>query len=259
MTALKKNTANLLSWLDSASRSQTPSGYPTNIVRVNPGETVEVVVSGGQHFGSGGFSASSSYAGDEPEFVEDCGEFRDSFIHKSTTRFRMKPSSVLHQHEGDDIGEGRHWRTTYVCATDDAIAAAVETMKPVHEVRAQQEADQEKAKRKQFAREQHERLVTMGFNPKVAARIMHAAGPGRAVAAVEWAYQALETVNSVDALDCLLCGQGGTHGFGKDRMMASLRAFGIEPPEVYSARALDAILRGAHAALLAGLPVRETV
>lgn len=121
------------------------------------------------------------------------------------------------------------------------------------------EAAQAAEARKQFAREQHGRLVAMGFGPRAAACIMRVAGPGRAVAAVEWADKALERVGTTDALDCILRGRGGTNRFGKDRMIAVLQTLGIEPPDVDSARGLEAILSGAQVALLIGLPAREAV
>lgn len=126
----------------------------------------------------------------------------------------------------------------------------------LEEARAELEAVR-KAERKAFARTQINKLVEMGFSRGRAVNIMKAAGPGRCVDAVEWAQYALDTIGSVDALDCLLSGAGGTNSFGKDRMEGALRAFGLEPPNVSSSGALFAILRGAHAALLAGLPARE--
>lgn len=139
-----------------------------------------------------------------------------------------------------------------------SFATPEERLKVYHEAEAEHKAEK-KAEGKAFARSQIDKLVEMGFSRGRAVSIMKAAGPGRCIQAVEWAQYALDTIGSVDALDCLLSGAGGTNGFGKDRMEEVLRAFGLEPPYVSSSTALFAILRGAHAALLAGLPAREPV
>lgn len=109
--------------------------------------------------------------------------------------------------------------------------------------------------RRAFARQVHEKLVGMGFSARRAARIMRAAGPGRAVEAVEWARYALHKIASAvdpaesscgeedewaqferamrpfraarDALDMLCQGSGGRHGFGRDRTAAALRVLGL--------------------------------
>ena len=128
----------------------------------------------------------------------------------------------------------------------------------IEEARGELEAAR-RAEGKAFARQRHAELVMLGFSPKRASTIMRAAGPGRSLEAVEWAYQTLEAIGNTDALDCLLGNPGGTNGFGKGRMESALRAIGIEPPSASSSGALFAILRGAHAALIAGLPARETV
>lgn len=112
---------------------------------------------------------------------------------------------------------------------------------------------EEKANKKAFALLQIENLVGMGFSRGWAVNIMKAVGPGLCINAVEWAQYALNTIGSVDALDCLLSGAGGTNGFGKDRMEAALRAFGLEPPSVSSSAALFTVLAGAKVALLSGI------
>lgn len=114
--------------------------------------------------------------------------------------------------------------------------------------------DGEVEARRQFARDQLAWLRSIGFSEGRARRVMTEAGPGQVRAAVEWAHYALATVESVDALDCLLCGAGGTHGFGWDRMRDALLSFGLEPPKVGSSRTFFGTLRGAKEALLAGLP-----
>lgn len=140
--------------------------------------------------------------------------------------------------------------------------------------------------RKQFARDQMAYMVGIGFSQGSAHRIMKAAGPGQVRAAVEWAYEARDTFArryekreyqwqepqecseserlsaAVDALDMLLSGLGGTNGFGKDRTLHALRAFGLEFPEdVYfyagSSSRLFSILIGAREALRVGLPEKR--
>lgn len=124
-----------------------------------------------------------------------------------------------------------------------------------------------KAEGQAFARQQITYLTSLGFSQGRAARIMRAAGPGQVRAAVEWAYQARETIRSWpeavedgdvrDALDVVLSGSGGTNGFGKDRMAGALKALGLPVPYASTARVFFGILAGAKEALLAGLPERE--
>jgi len=121
---------------------------------------------------------------------------------------------------------------------------------------AAREAKKKEARRA-FARGQFQQLVAEGLSERTASEVMHAAGPGRVMAALEWARYALSTIGSADALDCLLSGVGGTNGFGKGRMEAALRAFGLEPPSGCSSRALFAILAGAKAAIMGGLSLPE--
>jgi hypothetical protein len=130
-----------------------------------------------------------------------------------------------------------------------SFATAEERLKVYREAEAEYEAEK-RAEGKAFARSQIDKLVEMGFSRSRAVNIMKAAGPGRCIQAVKWAQYALDTIGSVDALDCLLSGAGGTNGFGKDRMEGALKAFGLEPPSVSSSAALFAVLRGAKAALL---------
>jgi Fe2+ transport system protein FeoA len=327
------------------------------VVRVAEGEVKTVHVSGGQHFGSGGYSASSCYAGKEPELVAGSERYEStSFISDSYADFRFRAPSIVYMSSGDCIGKGGRdfGKTVYVCASDEQIAAAIaevkeqrrkdcegaditvlkqflkdnmgameshrrsshskgccwdgdghsyasekesqvtsirvilesgeldegllahldsvvakavrfvvynndtkeQRLKVYHEAETEREIEK-KAEGKAFARSQIDKLVEMGFSRGCAVKIMKAAGPGRCIQAVEWARYALDTIGSVDALDCLLSGAGGTHGFGKDRMEGALKAFGLEPPGVSSSTALFAVLAGAKAALLAGLPEPE--
>jgi hypothetical protein len=133
-----------------------------------------------------------------------------------------------------------------------SLGTAEERLKVYREAEAEYKAEK-KAEGKTFARSQIEKLVLMGFSRIRAVKIMKAAGPGRCIEAVEWAQYALDTVGSVDALDCLLSGAGGTNGFGKYRMECALRTFGLEPPSASSSGALFAILRGAKEAILSGV------
>jgi hypothetical protein len=115
-----------------------------------------------------------------------------------------------------------------------------------------------------FARQQFNKLLEMGFSRRAAHRIFRAAGPGYCVRAAEWAIEAAESVRSWgeevsesdirDTLDTILSGIGGTNGFGWARAAKVLTLLGLEPPWASSATAFFRILRGAHAAILAGLP-----
>lgn len=112
----------------------------------------------------------------------------------------------------------------------------------------------EVASQKQFARDQIDKIVKIGFSRKTAVAIMKAAGPGKCVAAAKWAIYAVETLGDVDLLDCVLCGAGGTHGFGWGRMESVIDSLGLEPPEASSSTAFFKVLNGAHVAIIAGIP-----
>lgn len=130
MISKSKNSVSV--WLDSVSRGQAPSGVRVSVVRVAEGEVKTVHVSGGQHFGSGGYSAGSSYAGEEPELVAGSERHEStSFISDSYADFRFKSPSVVYMSSGDCIGKhGRDFgKTVFVCASDEQIAAAIAEVK----------------------------------------------------------------------------------------------------------------------------------
>lgn len=105
-------------------------------------------------------------------------------------------------------------------------------------------------------------LQEQGFSSTAAIRMVKAAGPAQVRDSVVWAWDALEFLADrgaqsrrgvVDALDCFLGNLGGTHSFGRDRLLAALQAFGLpEVPPGNSSRTFS-ILRGAHVAITEGL------
>lgn len=107
---------------------------------------------------------------------------------------------------------------------------------------------------KQFARDQIAKVVEMGFSRKTAVAVMKAAGPGKCVEAAKWAIYAVENNGNVDLLDCVLCGTGGTHGFGWGRMANAIAGLNLDPPSASSSRAFHKLLAGAHVAIVAGVP-----
>lgn len=348
---LNPSRFNLNNWLEAVSRGVTPDGSRTEVMRVQPEEVVEIVTSGGQSFGSGGYHASASSVG-EVEMVEDLPSESTQFVWKHRASFRMRGPAIIHAYSGDSIGNGRSWRMTYYCATDEQMADAVrqiaqekraesananlqllreqlfkkwleeaehyrkshrngcclaglssveiharfdtaaehqachqgtldetrlsrmdtEVARAVRRVAFMPEAErlafwkdtlsafQEQCKKegREFARGVRESLARMGFTAQAVRAIIGAAGPGRALAAVQWAYSALDAAQgNPDALDVVLGNIRGTHGFGRDRMVGVLESLGLPVPSVSNSGELSAILRGAHAAVMSGLPERS--
>lgn len=364
---LKKSKWTIENWLAAVSEGNKPSGKSVEVTRVEDGAVVEVWYSGGQHFGSGGYSAGAVFAGNPPEYVESGNYESNSFTSDSSAMFRLTAPCVVYEYSGDGINGGRTFRNhAIVCVTEAQIEEAKQVIRQLHQAEiekadpsmpnlkavlkadwqyaedhrrryhskgccwkgvsdapcgpykayrirdmlenpggnpsyhftlsddgfmrqylseeaiqelrlamsfetseerlkvfsdaeAEYEADK-KAAGKEFARGQINKLVELGFSRKRAVMVMRASGPGLMLDAVEWAKYALSEVNSVDALDCLLSGAGGTNGFGKYRMEEALKAFGLEPPSVSSSGALFSILAGAKQVLLSGvIQVEEDV
>ncbi len=124
---IRLSDSDITVWLDAVSREITPSGKSAQIVQVEAGEIVEIWYSGYQHFGSGGYSLSSRYAGMEPEFIEHCKGDHNSFTSTLAAKFRFAAPSIVTVWSGDDVGRrGRDFGTTvYVCASPEQIAQAV--------------------------------------------------------------------------------------------------------------------------------------
>jgi len=114
---MKKSKHSVEAWLEAVSRGQTPSGSKASVTRVTEGEVMSIHVSGGQHFGSGGYSAGSVYSGKEPELVAGSERHESSsFVSDSYAQFRFSVPSVVCTWSGDCIGEGRDLGTkVFVC------------------------------------------------------------------------------------------------------------------------------------------------
>jgi hypothetical protein len=130
--------------------------------------------------------------------------------------------------------------------------------------REQKEAESKRA----YARGQFTWLQGQGFTARQARAIMDAAGPGQVCEAVEWVIDTLQEIISrgsegepikpaaaYDALDMILCGLGGSTGFGRARTAAALEALGLEAPMHRNSRSLFRTLHGARKALRR-LPIR---
>ncbi|TSC92045.1 MAG: hypothetical protein CEN90_160 [Parcubacteria group bacterium Licking1014_17] len=124
---ISKSKGSINSWLEAISRGRTPLGTQVEMVQVNEGEVKTIHVCGGQHFGSGGYSAGSLYAGEEPELVVGSDRRSStSFINDLHADFRFKSPSVVYISSGDCIGNGRDFeRKVYVCATAEQVTAAL--------------------------------------------------------------------------------------------------------------------------------------
>ncbi len=337
---MDKHKNSIECWLDSASRNQAPAGESATVIRLDENAVTTIRIDGGQHFGSGGYCATSCYAGEEPEMVLGTKKTKsDSCISETFGDFIFRRPSIVCTSEYSRIPERVEF-TIYVCATDREIKDAVDRVRQRRKEKAEKanldiliqyivqtltkmdarqrhlkhgwydseintikkallEGDlneaglanlpaevsnairhavyytddctkiyedaistyheHQKAEGRAYANEQKRKLMKMGFNPRTAALIMNAAGPGRAVMAAEWAICAVEKLGgdnrfaARDLLDCLLGNPRGTNNFGKDRAESVFAHLGIEPPEVESSRGLFKVLAGAKEAVV-GIP-----
>lgn len=123
---ISKSKVGIEFWLAAISVGCKPGGEGAQIERVPDGHEEEIWYSGGQHFGSGGYSHSSVYAGNAPEYLGEDVSSRDGFISDSGAKFRLTAPSIVYVHSGDCIGEGRTFANSVtVCATDGQISDAV--------------------------------------------------------------------------------------------------------------------------------------
>ncbi|MBU1910897.1 hypothetical protein KKG16_00615 [Patescibacteria group bacterium] len=104
-------------WIEAANKGETPSGQPVAMPPevLQLGDEIDITYDGWQHFGSGGFSASATFVGSEPEFVSELPDAATSFITKKRGKFRITGPVLICISEGDRIGEGRSSRRVLVC------------------------------------------------------------------------------------------------------------------------------------------------
>jgi hypothetical protein len=99
-----KSAATLDEWRRSLAEGKTPRGRAVrSIVRVRPGEEVEIVLAGGSHFGSGGYYARAVWAGEEPEVVAVRYE-RTSCNLKVIATLRLRAPSIVREYAEDLVG-----------------------------------------------------------------------------------------------------------------------------------------------------------
>jgi|GEM_PF-4509799 len=193
------------------------------------------------------------------------GEGDDITLRQLASGRLLKPGESMEVIEIHNNTKGARWATRSVVYNDDG--------KPVVK-------DGDKEARKNFAREQMNYLIGLGFCKAKAASIMKAAGPGQVRAAMEWLYQSLEILKgryerhtywgepeevseeerlaaAIDALDVIFKGQGGSNNFGFGRMASVLRALGLPDPRCSTARTFWGVLNGAHMAIICGLPKKK--
>ena len=115
--------------------------------------------------------------------------------------------------------------------------------------------------KRDFATKQHAYLVSKGFSPDAAGRIVKKAGPGQVDRALEQAVMSIRawsrkgTPRAVqDALDCFYAGNKGRNQFGWFRMRDALKAVGLPVPSTTTARVFFGILDGAGEIIAIGLP-----
>lgn len=100
-------------------RLTNPAGKMINELHIlKAGEEIEISGDGAQTFGSGGFSASIVFAGNEPEILFSQNE-KTGFTDQDHHIIRMKPGTIIIRSWSDCIGnDGRSSRTVYVCEDD---------------------------------------------------------------------------------------------------------------------------------------------
>jgi hypothetical protein len=99
-----KSESTLEEWLRALAEGKTPRGRPVrSIIRVRPGEEVEILFSGSQRFGSGGYYARAVWAGEEPEVV---GVRHEStpFVVKTFVTIRFRAPSIVREYAEDLVG-----------------------------------------------------------------------------------------------------------------------------------------------------------
>jgi hypothetical protein len=122
---------------------------------------------------------------------------------------------------------------------------------------------EDKLRRREFAAAQEAALIARGFSKEPALRVMRAAGPGLAVAAVDWAARAVEGHEwgspHYDMALILLEGALSRTPGGCDRTAGAFHAAGL--PEIewgesftrWNAANFGRFLSGARSALLSGV------
>lgn len=102
--------------------------------------------------------------------------------------------------------------------------------------------------RRDFAKAQMKYLVGLGYSNNHARAIMIAAGPGQVRLAIKWLDEAKKKF-SPDTIDMVLTGLGGTHSFGKERVIAVLFQLGLPIPKTKIRVCFFGVLKGARAAV----------
>lgn len=122
---VKLSTVSLEQWLDSTAHGFMPDGRAVRVIRVLDGDIVEVWVSGGQHFGSGGFYAGAVYAGNKPTRSRAGRTARTECVSEESEMLQFTGPCVVFSYSGDGINGGRCLRReVFLCATSDQIAQA---------------------------------------------------------------------------------------------------------------------------------------
>ncbi len=248
-------------WLDSISRQQTVTGEATEVIRINVRETVDLITSAGTVSGEAGYYARGTCAG-RIHRIEDLPSDENAEIWQFRARFWMDTPSVACVTIGDvsSPDQGRTVHTTYVCATDQQILEAVDTvadlMQQESSAPARYAPDKPRKERREFARSIERQLVQMGFRQEVALTIIRAAGPALAPDAVNWAHAATEIFrgNRQALIVILEAQQQSTRNCEREEVAAVLAQFKLPSLDSYTNRAFFFILAGAHVALLRGLP-----
>ncbi len=113
---MRKSTWSLEKWMDSIEKGKLPTGEKAQIIKVEDGEIVEIWYSGGQTFGSGGYTVQAIYAGNEPQKLEDVNTRDTGFICEHSAKFKLTAPCIIWEYSGDGINGGRTFRNNvYVC------------------------------------------------------------------------------------------------------------------------------------------------
>lgn len=198
------------------------NGYDVWVIQEN--EAHECVLHGYQTFGSGGYYAHATIAGNV--VIESTREIHGSFTYDKMGVCRFN-GGVVALRESDAIGDGRDFSKIYVSASLLDVLEGIKAEVAAEKAAAKKaEEAAEKAARKAFARKQFEFLQSEGFAVGSCRKIMREAGPGRVETVLDIYKRMVEDGYTRDFANTVLAGILHA-GFGVDRRLAVLRKLGL--------------------------------
>lgn len=217
---------------------------------VEEGEKIFVNSDTSSIFGSGVLDYFCCYYGKEPIEVSEADLGDNGFVKWTTYYLTLPRGCSVYSYEYADP-PGRFSREIFLRKEDVSEADPSRFIEALADKKSKAEAEEQK-RRKDFATEQHRKLLEMKLSPQQASQIIKNVGPGLAVKAAAWGTQLPKTDNVKTILIGVLHAN-----FGRKRKISILKKHDIFPFDnnewpVSSAWRLSAMLRGALIAL--GVP-----